>query len=298
VPPAGCPLPPRELAVLRLLARGLRRRQVAEELGISVSCVSYRLAAAASRLRVSTTAQLVGICTQAGWIDCEERRPTPQAVDQQPPGSPRRFEPPGSPRRFDPPGPRGSAEREGEPASLLAALPASEVAVPYGCPLSPAQFETLRLLGEGLTYKEIARRRRCSISTVRSHVNLIREKLNVPKCAQAVLLAYRKGWLDDHAESQVSIQVRRLANATEELVMHLQRPRNRIDPALRHYLAAFDELILARGEPERRAARARMESSLDRVLGDRRIPARPAPTHTAAFARLLDALIAQTRTAA
>jgi DNA-binding CsgD family transcriptional regulator len=168
--------------------------------------------------------------------------------------------------------------------------------VPYGCPLTPSQLDTLRLLSEGLTYKELALKRRCSISTVRSHVHEACSRLNVAKSAQAVLIGYRKDWLDEHAENQTSVEVRRLAEATEELVVHLQKRKHKMRPALEHYLASFDDLMLARGDEERIKARDLMEESLARVLRENGIPHRRARTHNSAFAKLLDDLITQTET--
>jgi DNA-binding CsgD family transcriptional regulator len=168
--------------------------------------------------------------------------------------------------------------------------------VPYGCPLTPSQLETLGLVSEGLTYKEVAVKRRCAVSTVRSHVKGICSRLNVAKCAQAVLIGYRKGWLDEHAENQTSLQVRHLAEATEELVVHLQKRKRKMPPALQHYLASFDDLMLAREDEDRVRARDLMEESLARVLRAKGIPRRTARTHDSALAELLDDLIPRKRT--
>jgi DNA-binding CsgD family transcriptional regulator len=170
--------------------------------------------------------------------------------------------------------------------------------IPYGCPLTPTQLEILRLLSEGLTCKEAALERRCTVSTIRSHVHGICSRLNVAKSAHAILICYRKGWLDEHAENQTSLQVRRLAEATEELVVHLKKRKSKLPPALQHYLASFDDLILAQCDVERIKARDLMQDSLARVLRENGMPHRTARTHDAAFARLLDDLIAQKRAAA
>lgn len=170
--------------------------------------------------------------------------------------------------------------------------------IPFGCPLTPTQLETLRLVSEGLTYKEVAVKRGCSVSTTRSHVQGICSRLNVAKCAQAILIGYRKGWLDEHAENQTSVQVRRLAEVTEELVVHLQKRKYKLPPALQHYLASFDDLILAKDDEERLKARDLMQDSLARVLREKGMPHRTPRTHSGAFARLLDELITQNRNAA
>ena len=195
---------------------------------------------------------------------------------------------------------RGSTDADGVALREVSDAPkfGQQSHVPYGCPLTRGQLETLRLVSEGLTYKEVAQKRRCTVSTVRSHVHLICLKLNVAKCAQAVLVGYRKGWLDEHAENQTSVQVRRLAEATEELVVHLQKRKRNMPPALQHYLASFDDLILARDDEERMSARDLMEKSLARVLQEKGIPGRKARTHNRAFAKLLDDLIAGKRNVA
>lgn len=170
--------------------------------------------------------------------------------------------------------------------------------VPYGCPLTATQLETLRLISEGLSYKEVAAKRGCAVATVRVHVHKICSTLNVARCAQAVLIGYRKGWLDEHGENQTSLQVRRLAEATEELVVHLQKSKRQMPAALQHYLASFDDLMHARGDEERSSARDLMQESLARVLREKGIPRRAARTHNGAFALLLDDLITQKRKAA
>ena len=114
-------------------------------------------------------------------------------------------------------------------------------------------------------------------------------KLNVTKSAQAVIVAYRRGWLDEHAENQVSVQVRHLAEATAELTALLRRRRRRLSPALQHYLASFDDLLLAQDDAARGAARVRMEEALARVLPEAGM--RRNRNHGEALAELLDRLI-------
>jgi DNA-binding CsgD family transcriptional regulator len=63
------------------------------------------------------------------------------------------------------------------------------------CPLTDREREVLKLLNEGLVYKQIALRLGVSISTVRTHLHGIYPKLGVYDRAQAVLEATRRGWL-------------------------------------------------------------------------------------------------------
>lgn len=66
---------------------------------------------------------------------------------------------------------------------------------PERCPLTPPELECLRALAEGKVYKEIALDRRRSISTIRTQLHSVYNKLGVRDRAQAVLLAASKGWL-------------------------------------------------------------------------------------------------------
>src|SRR5690606_38939202 len=62
-------------------------------------------------------------------------------------------------------------------------------------PLSPRQHEIIRLLGQGKTYKQIAKELSLSTSTLRSHLSHAYRKLGVNDRAQAVLTAARHGWI-------------------------------------------------------------------------------------------------------
>lgn len=70
---------------------------------------------------------------------------------------------------------------------------ATEQAVGEG--LTPREMEVLRLLAEGLTNYQIARRLGLSSRTVEAHLTHIYAKLNVSSRTEAALLAQRKGWL-------------------------------------------------------------------------------------------------------
>jgi putative nucleotidyltransferase with HDIG domain len=63
------------------------------------------------------------------------------------------------------------------------------------CPLSGRQREILQLLGQGKTYKQIAKALDRSDSTVRSHIYGSYRKLGVNDRAQAVLLGRDRGWI-------------------------------------------------------------------------------------------------------
>lgn len=66
---AGCVLSLREIEVVRQLARGLTYAQVADATGRRTSTVRSLVSQAKGRLGVSTLAEAVAICMQAGWLD-------------------------------------------------------------------------------------------------------------------------------------------------------------------------------------------------------------------------------------
>ena len=65
----GCVLTPRELATLRLLARGLSHAEAANELCCSRSTVRSLLHTAYRRLGASTITQALAVCHHVGWLD-------------------------------------------------------------------------------------------------------------------------------------------------------------------------------------------------------------------------------------
>ena len=66
--PRPCPLTPRELAVLRKLAEGKLYKQIADELGRSVSTVRTHLHHIYAKLEVYDRAQAVLLAVEQGWI--------------------------------------------------------------------------------------------------------------------------------------------------------------------------------------------------------------------------------------
>jgi putative nucleotidyltransferase with HDIG domain len=62
-------------------------------------------------------------------------------------------------------------------------------------PLTARQTTVLRLLAQGLLYKQISAELELSTSTVRTHLHNIYTKLGVADRTQAVLLAMARGWL-------------------------------------------------------------------------------------------------------
>ena len=63
--------------------------------------------------------------------------------------------------------------------------------------LSPREREVVRLVAEGLTNKEIAKRLILTENTVKSHVTSLFNKLGVDSRAQAVAVAAQQGFLDE-----------------------------------------------------------------------------------------------------
>jgi DNA-binding CsgD family transcriptional regulator/tetratricopeptide (TPR) repeat protein len=89
----------------------------------------------------------------------------------------------------------GAAEREARAAAgALRALGAS--APPAGDAVTPRERDVLRLLAEGQTNQQIARRLVVSEHTVHRHVTNILRKLGVPTRAAAAVRAARTGLLD------------------------------------------------------------------------------------------------------
>ena len=69
------------------------------------------------------------------------------------------------------------------------------VALAKAPPLTEREREILRLVAAGLQNKEIAQELGISLATVRNHVHNILEKLEVHSKLEAVLLAFRQGWV-------------------------------------------------------------------------------------------------------
>lgn len=62
-------------------------------------------------------------------------------------------------------------------------------------PLTPREMQVLELVSKGLTNARIGRRLGISVSTVRTHVEHIRDKLGANTRAEAVARAMSVGWL-------------------------------------------------------------------------------------------------------
>ena len=88
----------------------------------------------------------------------------------------------------------GAREQPGPPAPAEPAVRAP-VALAKAPPLTEREREILRLVAAGLQNKEIAQKLGISFATVRNHVHNILEKLEVHSKLEAVLLAFRQGWV-------------------------------------------------------------------------------------------------------
>jgi DNA-binding CsgD family transcriptional regulator len=107
--------------------------------------------------------------------------------------------------------------------------------VPFDCPLTPAQFDTLCEIADGKTYKQVAHAHGVSASTVRDHVYLAYRRLGVSCQKQAISMMLRNGWLGWHPPRP--------------------DPPARLTPFQHAYLKAFDEHLATGSARSRRAMR-------------------------------------------
>lgn len=66
--------------------------------------------------------------------------------------------------------------------------------------LSPRQLDVLRLLGEGLSNKQIGRLLGITDGTVKQHIQCVLEELGAVNRLQAVIYAYRRGILSPESD--------------------------------------------------------------------------------------------------
>ncbi len=82
--------------------------------------------------------------------------------------------------------------------SILYELPTPRAEVEWAiepCPLSPRELDVLKLLSEGMVYKQIAGQMQLSVSTVRTHLHNVYGKVGAVDRAQAVLTSRDRGWI-------------------------------------------------------------------------------------------------------
>ncbi len=87
------------------------------------------------------------------------------------------------------------AREEARPPAPAEPAVRGPVALAKAPPLSEREREILRWVAAGLQNKEIAQKLGISLATVRNHVHNILEKLEVHSKLEAVLLAFRQGWV-------------------------------------------------------------------------------------------------------
>jgi DNA-binding NarL/FixJ family response regulator len=90
---------------------------------------------------------------------------------------------------------RGESVLPPSVASVVVRHLAGKTATVSDDDLTPREMQVLRLLCEGLTNHQIARRLELSVRTIEAHLTHIYAKLDVGSRTEAVLLAQRKGWL-------------------------------------------------------------------------------------------------------
>ncbi|MFS0561270.1 response regulator transcription factor [Terribacillus sp. 179-K 1B1 HS] len=61
--------------------------------------------------------------------------------------------------------------------------------------MTKREEETLELIAEGLSNKDIGKKLHISEKTVKNHVSKLMRKLNVNDRTQAIILAFKNGWL-------------------------------------------------------------------------------------------------------
>ena len=88
----------------------------------------------------------------------------------------------------------GAREQSRPPAPVETDV-SGPVALAKAPPLTEREREILRLVAAGRQNKEIAQELGISLATARNHVHNILEKLEVHSKLEAVLLAFREGWV-------------------------------------------------------------------------------------------------------
>lgn len=124
--------------------------------------------------------------------------------------------------------------RDDQSAPGVKRLPPSTVPAFAGCVLSPSELQTLRQLARGLSYADAAREAHRSHSTVRSLLHTAYKRLGVTTIAQALVICWQAGWLDEVPRDGVVVE---LAD-------------RRVTWAQRLYLEAFDQSLRAGDDVE------------------------------------------------
>ncbi len=150
------------------------------------------------------------------------------------------------------------------------------------CPLTPREFEVLKLGMNGLTYVQTAQELFLSLSTVRTYWHRIRGKLEARSRGDAIVIAVRHGWLGQHP-----------AGSGLPIVIFTERPQSlKMTDGQRLLTRAFDEMLAERTEESIRAyaavsATARWEVAAD---GFTVAPSRPYAPLDAMFLRVARAI--------
>jgi len=93
----------------------------------------------------------------------------------------------------------GTAEQVSPPASADAEL------APPASVLSARQLQVLRLVADGLSYREVGVRLQLSSRTVKYHMGEIMDRLHLKSRAQVLAHAGRMGWTGDPTDSRQSL---------------------------------------------------------------------------------------------
>lgn len=120
--------------------------------------------------------------------------------------------------------------------------------VPEGCPLTGAQFDIVQMLCDGLTYDEIALRRKTAASTVRTICHGAYQRLGVTSSTTAVAAMFRNGWFG-------WVRPEPTVSATQTTPKPAGPEPFPLTPFMRAYLAEFDKFLSGTGADCMRARR-------------------------------------------
>lgn len=166
------------------------------------------------------------------------------------------------------PGPPAGGDRSTDELAIARQRRRRDQLVPVDCPLTREQLRMVRLLGDGLTYQQIAAAIGRRPSTVRSHLHAAYRRLNVTTSCQAVLACVKAGWLAWDAGDPEQTALLRVEALLQQLLNAHDRRRDyeTLKTAQRDYLMAFDRYLGAAPAADVRRSREPVDHALAAVL--------------------------------